>query len=298
MHDAIKGLLDRYSLQTRDDYYKALREILQQVALLGLWRASFFDHAAFYGGTSLRLLYGLDRFSEGMGFSLLAPNPTFSLEPFGDALEREIASFGFDVTFERRSKSHATAIASAFLKASTVQEMIKISARPELVRDLHPNTSLKIKIEIDTDPPGRFETETKYLLAPIPFPVRVYTLPNLLAGKLHAILCRQWASRVKGRDWYDLVWYAGRYPIVNLAHLEERMRQSGHWNKCVPLDMDALSQLLRAAVNRLDVDHARTEVAPFVHSRETLAVWSRPFFMDVIGRIRSLDTSEDFPNSR
>jgi len=285
MNDAIRSMLERYTCQTREDYLNALREILQELALLGLWRARFYEHAAFYGGTALRVLHGLDRYSEDLDFSLLRPSPDFTLGEYGASLRREVEGFGFEVEFGRREKARTTATESAFLKTNTLREMVRIEAGETLVRGLHPAAQLKIKLEVDTDPPGGFGTEVRYLLRPIPFPVRVYALPDLLAGKLHAILCRRWGQRVKGRDWYDLVWYAGRHPQVNLAHLEQRLRQSGYWTRPEALASDDLRRLLREAVDRLDVNQARTEVAPFVHDRRALDVWSREFFTDIVGRI-------------
>ena len=285
MHDAVRSMLDRYECRTRDDYVNALREILQQVGLLGLWRSKFFEHAAFYGGTALRVLYGLNRYSEDLDFSLLKPDASFSLGPYGDALRREIGSFGFHVEFESRPKTKAGPIESAFLKANTYKLLIVIEAPDELLRDLHPAKNLKIRLEVDTDPPGGFQTETQYLLLPIPFPVRVYCLPDLLAGKLHAILCRKWKTRVKGRDWYDLVWYAGRHPEVRISHLASRMRQSGDYREDGPLTPETLQNLLEQAVDTLDVDKARREVAPFIKDRGTLDVWSPHFFRHIVKRI-------------
>ncbi|MEI6971184.1 MAG: nucleotidyl transferase AbiEii/AbiGii toxin family protein [bacterium] len=289
MHDAIQSLLKRYECRTREDHVNALREILQELALLGLWRARFFEHAAFYGGTALRVLHGLDRYSEDLDFSLLTPNPAFTLQTYEEALVREIGSFGFDVTFERRSSEPmATAIESAFLKANTVRELIRIDAGETLTRALHPDTLLKIKLEVDTDPPGGFNTEARYLLQPIPFPVRAYALPDLFAGKLHAVLCRKWGTRVKGRDWYDLVWYAGHHPAVNIPHLEQRMRQSGNWTDAAPLNIESLRDLLTRAIEKLDVKKAESEVAPFVKDRRSLEVWSQDFFKSLVGRITPL----------
>ncbi len=285
MNESIRTLLARYSCRTQEDYLNALREILQELALLGLWRARFFEHAAFYGGTALRILHGLDRYSEDLDFSLLRPTPGFSLEGYGAALRKEVASFGFDVAFERRKKSQVTAIESAFLKTNTLHELIRIEASEALLRGIHPGAQLKIKLEIDTDPPGGFTTETRYLLQPIPFSVRVYALPDLFAGKLHAVLFRKWGRRVKGRDWYDLVWFAALHPQVNLAHLEQRMRQSGDWLEKKPLDAATLKRLLLDRIEQLDIDHACSEVAPFVRDRRALEIWSADFFADVIGRI-------------
>ena len=288
MHEAVQSLLARYTCRTRDDHLNALREILQKLALLGLWRAKFFEHAAFYGGTALRVLHGLDRYSEDLDFSLLRPTPDFSLEEYGAALKREVGSFGFDVTFDRRIKTKTTAIESAFLKANTVREMIQIGAGEDLLQGIHPGAHLKIKLEVDTDPPGDFVTETRYLLQPIPFPVRVFSLPDLFAGKLHCVLCRKWGTRVKGRDWYDLVWYAGRHPEVHLAHLEARMRQSGDWKETAPLDLNSLRRLLTAAITALNINQARAEVTPFVRDPRALEVWSPDFFTNVIAHIKPL----------
>jgi len=285
MHDAIGNMLERYECHTRDDYTNALREILQDIALLGLWRSKFFEHAAFYGGTALRLLYGSDRFSEDLDFSLLKTDDAFSLGNYGEALCREISSFGFEVDFEDRKKARPSAVESAFLKANTYRQLVLIGIAEELLHDLHPAKNLKIRIEVDTDPPGNFETETRYVLRPVPFPVRTYTLPDLFAGKLHAILCRKWKTRVKGRDWYDLVWYVARHPQVRLAHLESRMRQSGDYTGDADLTPELLQGLLRRAVDGLDVEKARREVAPFIRDQSALGVWSREFFAQVIARI-------------
>jgi len=285
MHDAIRDMLERYECRTREDYSRALREILQEVALLGLWRSKFFEHAAFYGGTALRILYGLDRYSEDLDFSLLEPDAAFSLGAYGDALCREITSFGFEVDFEDRRKGRASAIDSAFLKVNTYRQLITIGVAEDLLRDLHPAKTLKIRLEVDTDPPGGFENETKYVLRPIPFSVRVYGLPDLFAGKLHAILCRKWKTRVKGRDWYDLVWFVSRYPQVRLTHLEFRMRQSGDYIDDERLTPQKLQALLGRAVGELEVEQARREVSPFLRDQAALEVWSKDFFTEVMMRI-------------
>ena len=153
---------------------------------------------------------------------------------------------------------------------------------------MHSRRILKIKLEIDTDPPGGFATESRYLLQPIPFAVRTYSLPDLFAGKIHAALCRRWKTRVKGRDWYDLVWYAGRHPQVRLSHLESRMRQSGDYVAATPLKASHMIERLRETVAALDIDKARTEVAPFLRDKRAVEVWSHDFFCQVIERIEPI----------
>lgn len=284
MNDAIAGMLSRYHLRRLEDFTRALREILQEVALLGLWRGKFFDKAAFYGGTALRILYGLNRFSEDLDFSLLEPASSFDLSRFAPALEREIRSFGFDVKVTPRPRG--SAIQSAFLKADTLKELVTIEAGPGVLAALPRGKTVKIRLEVDTDPPPGFATETKFLLQPIPFPVRTYTLPDLFAGKMHAVLCRNWKGRVKGRDWFDFVWFVAHHPDLHLSHLEQRMRQSGHWQGNDPLHTPDFDAVLADAIARLDVDQARHEVEPFVPDPAALTVWSREFMQDAATRIR------------
>ncbi len=289
MHDAIERMLAKYQPQSLDETIRALREIIQETALLGLWRARFFEHAAFYGGTALRILHGLDRFSEDLDFSLLQPDPTFSLQRFSAALEEEVRAFGFNLRVESVTKSVETAVQSAFLKATTRNELLVIEADERIARMVPPGQLLKIKIEVDTDPPPGFMTTTRYLLQPIPFAVRCYTLPSLFAGKLHALLFRRWNNRVKGRDWYDLVWYAANHPQLNLYHLEQRMRQTGQWSGDARLTQKQFDELMNNAIENLGVDQARQDVAPFVKDQQVLSIWSRDFFRDVASRIKIVE---------
>jgi len=286
MHDAIARMLSKYECKSAEDYTHALREILQGIALLGLWRSKFFEHAAFYGGTALRILYGLDRFSEDLDFSLLAPMRDFDIGQYSLALEEELQAFGFDVRVERKNKTAMSPVQSSFLKANTFNELLVITTDESIARAVSRGQVLKIKLEVDTDPPPGFSTESKYLLQPIPFAVRTYTLPDLFAGKMHAVLCRKWKSRVKGRDWYDLVWYAANHPELHLAHLEQRMRQSGHWQVSQTMDESTFRALLRDRIETLDVEQAHREVEPFVRHPEALEIWSREFFHDVGSRIQ------------
>lgn len=286
MHEAVTRMLAKYEPKSVDDSVRALREIIQEVALLGLWRAKFFEHAAFYGGTALRILYGLDRFSEDLDFSLLTPSPDFNLARYTASLEEELQAFGFNVRVEMVDKAVESAVQSAFLKANTRNELLVIEAGEELTGQVAAGQVLKVKIEVDTDPPPGFSTQTRYLLQPIPFAVRSYSLPDLFAGKMHAILFRKWKNRVKGRDWYDLVWYAANHPRLNLAHLEQRMRQTGHWSGDKNLSPVVFADLLFEAIDRLDVNQARKDVAPFVKDQQMLALWSHDFFQDVVSRIK------------
>ncbi|MFC2157558.1 nucleotidyl transferase AbiEii/AbiGii toxin family protein [Acidobacteriota bacterium] len=286
MNEAVQQMLSKYELRAQDDFIRALREILQEITLLGLWRSKFFEKAAFYGGTALRILYGLDRYSEDLDFSLIRPQKSFDLSAYNRALKNELLSFGFEVWIDPIKKSTETAIQSTFLKAETRQQLLNIAISKDIVSQIPKEQRLKIKLEIDTDPPAGFSIENQYLLLPIPFSVRTYARPDLFAGKMHALLYRQWKQRVKGRDWYDFVWFAANHPQLHLAHLEMRMRQTGHWTEKSPLTPEALHLMLTARIDNLDIAKARKDVEIYVKNRESLTIWSREFFHSVANRIQ------------
>jgi len=264
--------------ETTGTMLTALRELLQSLALLGLWRAKFFEHIAFYGGTALRILYGLDRFSEDLDFSLMTPSAKFSFDTYSSALQKELNAYGFDITFEPKQKTKDSAIKSAFLKGNTYNQLIVIDASEQILSGINKQSVIKIKLEIDTNPPSDFDTEMKYLFSPVQFAVRSYTLPSLFAGKMHALLCRKWKNRVKGRDWYDFAWYISHYPQLKIAHLEKRMRQTGHYTGHSSLTRNYLIDLLFANIDNLNIDAARKEVTPFISNTNRLEIWSKDFF--------------------
>lgn len=285
MHDVVRQLLQRHAIGTRDDAVQALREIMQQIALLGLWRARFFEHAAFYGGTALRLLHGLDRFSEDLDFTLLAPDTAFHLDRYLLDLTQEITSFGFQVAITEKRKSHQSAIRSAFLKGGTRELLLSLAADERIVEMIPANQVLNIRFEVDTDPPGVVETVMHRLQHPIPFSVRTCSLPDLFAGKMHAVLCRSWKSRVKGRDWYDFEWFTAHHPELRLSHLEARMRQSGHWTESRPLTRTAFTSLLRARIDTVDHAALRHDVFPFLRRPDAIDAWSAIRFHTISRRI-------------
>jgi predicted nucleotidyltransferase component of viral defense system len=287
MNPAILSMLARYQCTTVQDYENALKEIIQQIALLGLWRSKFFEHAAFYGGTALRIIYGLDRFSEDLDFSLLKPQKNFNFRPYLGAIEAELLGMGFLVTVEERARSVTTAIESAFIKAGTKEHLIKITV-PNAVSDrVEKNRIMNVKFEVDTDPPGGFHTEVKTILQPIPFSVNTYKMPDLFAGKLHAVLHRKWRNRVKGRDYYDFVWYVARDVPVHLSHLEKRLRQSEGWTMKREMQQSDLLDLLEKKFEQLDVDIAKKEVAPFLRDPAAVDLWSREFFTSLLSRLKT-----------
>jgi predicted nucleotidyltransferase component of viral defense system len=275
----ILNMLDQYKCVTDDDYENALKQIMQQIALLGLWRAKFFEHAAFYGGTALRILYQLDRFSEDLDFSLLNSNSSFDLNNYLHAIQTELTSFGFTCRIALKEKNIETDIQSAFLKANTQQHLIEIDAPDAVKKRCHAQKELRIKLEVDTDPPLGFETETKPLLNPIPFWIKSYTLPDLFAGKISASLCRQWQTRIKGRDWYDFLWFIQRKTPVHLSHLEKRLRAQGFYTKNMPLDVVTVKTMLANKIETLDISLAKEDISKFISDSSRLDGWSRELFL-------------------
>ena len=283
MNEALKAMLAVYACKSIEDQERALREIIQEIALLGLWRAKFFEHAAFYGGTALRILYGLDRFSEDLDFSLLKEQPSFSLGVYEKAITAELAAFDLDVTVERKVKAVETQVESAFIKANTQIHLLKIGAPWKT----HKSRVMKIKIEVDTLPPLGFTTEAKAHFQPIPFSIKSFALPDLFAWKLHAVLFRERVRNPKGRDWYDLLWYVGRDVAVHLSHLESRARQSGHWENQEPLSLAALKALLHRKLESLNLDELKADVRPFVRDVSRLDAWTTELFRAAVERVKA-----------
>ena len=286
MTSAVKSMLERYSCKTPDDYRNALKEIIQEIALCGLARGSFFSKAAFYGGSALRIFYGLDRFSEDLDFSLCDVEKDFDLSLFFPYLESELAAAGFSLSVEQKTKSKESDVQSAFIKGETLVQLLNIIPTEPVIAGVHRGEVIKIKFEIDTNPPPLASFETKYMLLPIPFVVRTYDEPSLFAGKLHAVLCRAWKNRVKGRDFYDFIWYLSRKTKPNLQHLQKRLEQSGKWNTSESLTLPVLKDMLCERFKEIDFEAAKKDVMPFVKDSRKLDLWSADFFTAITREMR------------
>ncbi len=273
----VKEMLESYKNVAVSELDK-LREILQQAALLGLYRSHFFDHAAFYGGTALRILWGLGRFSEDLDFSLLKKDAAFDLSPFLDGLEKEMESMGFRVKVAEKEKSKKTGVLSAFLKTSTIDLLLSIEERNR-PKNIHPEQQLKIKLEIDTDPPPGFRTTLMLVREPSPFHVLSYQLQDLFAGKMHAILFRAWKNRVKGRDWFDLVWFIQKAIPLNLRHLNQRL---DHLGQSTISSREKLLETLEEKIRTIDWGLAKKDVRAFIPDPRTIEAWSPKFFSDLL----------------
>ena len=254
----------------------AEQEICQKIALAGLHRGGFFDHAAFYGGTCLRLFHGLPRFSEDMDFSLTEKRDDIHLENYFDAIREEFHIAGFDVAITKKEKKTFGRIESAFLKENTEAYDIQFRTKK----------TIKIKIELDTAPPLSFHTEHKLLSQPYSFMVRCFTLPDLFAGKMHALVYRTWQRRIKGRDWFDFEWYV-RYGIpLDFKHLQERIREFS--GRVVSLE-DFMTEL-RHKISGTNIDQVRQDVIPYIDSSQSrmLDIWSNDYFLQLVDMMKIL----------
>jgi predicted nucleotidyltransferase component of viral defense system len=286
MNKALEDMLRPYNPVTPLDWTHAIREVVQEIALLGLWRSGFFEEAAFYGGTALRIFHGLNRFSEDLDFSLLQEGGSVRLESALASIRTELAAWGLSFEAESKSSGSRTGIESAFLKGNTRINLLNVGVPEELNRYFPHNQKVTIKLELDTTPPPLASTEVKTHLLPTPFQVRLYDLPSLFAGKLHAMLFRDWKSRVKGRDFYDFVWYISRRVPVNLPHLEARIIQSEE-QQTERFNIDAVQTLLKDRIRSVDIAAAAEDVRPFLRDPRELQLWNEEFFMQLIPQLQA-----------
>lgn len=269
MSEIFDLMLSGYDTTTTTARRNAMYEVMQQVALAGLQRGGFFDKAAFYGGTCLRIFHGLGRYSEDMDFSLLQPDSSFNIEAYFPAIIAEFKALGRDVVITKKEKNNFGKVESAFLKDNTAVYNLAFQTEK----------SLKIKIEVDTNPPLGFSTEQKLLLRPFSFMTRCVTLPDLFAGKMHALLYRKWGQRVKGRDWYDFEWYIRNRIPLDFNHFRQRAIDFNGEDLSTCQFMDKL----REHLSRTDMTMVKNDVLPFVKNPSELNIWSNDYFVQLVG---------------
>ena len=268
-------MMSRYEYRTKEEELNTLHEVMQQVTLAGLYRGGFFTKAAFYGGTCLRIFHKLPRFSEDMDFSLLQKNELFNLEDYFDSVIEEFKALGREVTIERKQKKIETPIESAFLKDSTEIFNVKFQT----------DRTVKIKIEVDKDPPLLFKTENRLLLHPFSFMTNCFTLPNLFAGKMHALIFRKWRGRVKGRDWFDFEWYVRNNIKLNFNHFKERAAQSENDASMRNLLREDFIKLLKERLASIDINLVKDDIRPFLKDRTMMDIWSTEYFLQLADMI-------------
>ena len=271
-NDIYNSMLQGYPMDTDQQKRNAIFEVNQQVILAGLYNGGFFDEAAFYGGTCLRIFHGLQRFSEDMDFSLLAPSDNFDFTKYFQPVKDMFEIVGRRVEITKKDTRNFGKVESAFLKDNT--DVYDVSFQTE--------KSIRIKIEVDTNPPLKFNTEQKLLLLPESFMTKCFTLPDLFAGKMHALVFRAWKNRVKGRDWYDFEWYVKHRVPLDFKHLSERILQFN----CKSVTRDEFMDLLRQRLGSADINMVKADVMPFIRQPKELDIWSNEYFLQLANMIR------------
>ena len=271
-NEIFDNMLSRYELATEQQKRNAIFEVNQQIILAGLYAGGFFESAAFYGGTCLRIFHGLQRFSEDMDFSLLAPDENFDFSKYFQPIVDAFALVGREVEITKKDKKSFGKVESAFLKDNT--DVYDVTFQTE--------KSIKIKIEVDTCPPLNFTTEQKLLLQPHSFMTRCFTLPDLFAGKMHALVYRAWKNRVKGRDWYDFEWYVRNGVALDFAHLAERCKQFNGED----ITPESFKARLIERLTTADIKQVKEDVLPFVRNSKELDIWSNDYFVQLAEMVK------------
>lgn len=288
MNTVIEEMLKSYQVDNIYDRKNAMKEIMQEIVLCGLSRAGFFKEAAFYGGTALRIFYGLDRFSEDLDFSLEQINLDFDLCSYFPVLEKEVKAFGLNVEIQEKEKTKDSNIRSAFLKGNTKEHLLLFYADERVVGTVDKNEVVKIKFEVDTNPPAFATYEHKYRLLPVPYEIRLYDMPSLFAGKIHAVICRGWQSRIKGRDLYDYIFYLSKAVTVNQKHLRARLIDSGYISENQECTLEEIKTMLKNRFDSIDFLQARKDVEPFIRDTSVLDIWSSDFFKQITEGLKVL----------
>ena len=271
-NEIFNQMLSAYDLTTEQLKRNAIFEVNQQIILAGLYNGGFFNEAAFYGGTCLRIFHGLQRYSEDMDFSLLTPTTNFDFTQYFQPIIDQFAIIGREVEIKKKDKKKFGKVESAFLKDNT--DVFDVTFQTE--------KAIKIKIEVDTQPPLKFNTEQKLLLLPGSFMTRCFALPDLFAGKMHALVYRVWKNRVKGRDWYDFEWYVRHNVPLDFTHLHERTLQFNNEN----ISKDSFLEKLKERLATADINQVKADVLPFIRNPKEMDIWSNDYFLQLAELIK------------
>ena len=280
MNSVLKNMLDKYEIKNSIDETNAMKEIIQEIVICGLSRGGFFNEAAFYGGTALRIFYGLNRFSEDLDFALLKPNKDFDLSKYFPFIEKEVQAYGLNLSITEKEKTKDSNIMSAFLKGDTKEHILMFFPN-ENMQNTTSLKNIKIKFEVDINPPSGAKYDLKYKLLPSPHQVKLYDEASLFAGKIHAILCRNWNYRTKGRDLYDYIFYLSKNISVNLELVKEKLIDSSVLKGNDNFDINVLKEMLTAKFNEINYNDAKEDVIAFIEDKDSLNLWTKEFFIEI-----------------
>ena len=286
MKSVLNNMLAKYEIKNTTDEINAMKEIIQEIVICGLSRGGLFDEAAFYGGTALRIFYGLDRFSEDLDFALLKSNIDFDLSKYFSYIEKEVIAYGLNLKIMKKEKNKDSNILSAFLKGDT-KEHIFIFFPNENIKNMTSLKNIKIKFEVDVNPPEGATYEFKYKLLPSPHQVRLYDEPSQFAGKIHAILCRNWSYRIKGRDLCDYIFYLAKNTKVNLELIKSKLLASKVITEDTDFNIEILKDLLNKRFKEINYNKAKEDVIAFIEDKDSLNLWNSDFFIEISKNLKA-----------
>lgn len=286
MRSSIEEIVDKYNPKTIEELKAALREVLQSIVLIGLSRGGFFNKASFYGGTALRIFYGLNRFSEDLDFTLKEKDKNFNLEPYLKYVKEVALSYGLELEVTTKIKQVDTPIESAFAKLNTYQTFINLKFDANMSNRLHKDEVIKVKFEVDCNPALGFKTESRWVDLPEFASISVLDESSLFAGKLHAILCRTYKNNVKGRDYYDFLFYISKRVSPNLEYLKNKLIDTGKINEDDDFNIEILKEMLLEKFNSIDFNQVKIDASKFLFKNEDLSFYSKELFIDMLNRLK------------
>ena len=285
MVTTIEQIVKSHNPSTIDETKAIIREIVQSIVLIGLSRSGFFSKASFYGGTALRIFYNLNRYSEDLDFTLNNAEPDFSIELYTSKIKEVALSYGLELEIMIKNKKTKSPIESAFAKLNTYQTFISLKLDKKIISTLHKDELLKVKFEIDCNPSLGFKNETKWLDIPEFAQVVVLDEPSLFAGKLHAILCRNYKNTVKGRDYYDFLFYVQKRIKPNLIYLRNKLIETGKINGWDHFDLNVLKNMLKEQFEKVDFNQVKQDAMRFVFKNEDLSYYTKDLFIQMVEKI-------------
>lgn len=274
MQTTIEEIISSYKPSTIEETKAIIREIVQSIVLIGLGRSNFFKIASFYGGTALRIFYNLNRYSEDLDFTLNEVNDNFSITPYISKIQEVALSYGLNLEISTKIKT-----------ANIYQTFINLKINSKMIATLHKDENIKVKLEIDCHPAIGFKTENKWLDMLEFAPIVVLDEPSLFAGKLHAILCRNYKNTVKGRDYYDFLFYIKNKIKPNMNYLKNKLVESGKIKEDMDFNIDLLKVMLKQRFEITDFEQVKKDAMRFVFKNEDLSYYCKELFMQMVDKL-------------
>ena len=260
--------INKHNPQNITETKSAMKETLQKIILEGLGKSDFFNNVVFYGGTSLRIFRDLPRFSEDLDFTLLDKNVGCDFDGCLLFAKRELESFGIDCDIYNKDKNIDTTVDTRYFRFN-LKSLFDISF-PEYSNQIISTELLTVKIELERNSFSGGKVEVKLLTYPSFVQIKTYSMETLFASKLIAVLNRKWKTRIKGRDYYDYLFYIMQETKPNMVFLENGLKQFGFIDRDESYSLNKLKKDLKEKFSNVDFDNAINDVKPFVSNDDKI----------------------------